>query len=153
MIGIPFSLHTGEQRRSFQQQEFHLKNNLQSKDFQYFEGDNHNEYNYSRCGEIPDVPQVTWLDVLWFNQCHDDKDPHKPQHNEDLIIDRLPKKHEERHDCKPHGEGDDCNLLFSHPDSCIRDSVIIPEYMFLLPELNNPWKGSLALHQGIARLY
>jgi len=128
----------GEQGKLYQQQEFHLKNNFQSKDFQHFKGDNHNEYYYSRCGEIPDIPQVTGFDILWLYQRHDNKYPHEPQDNENLKIDRLRKKHEERHDRKPQSEGDDCYLLFSHPYSCIRNSVIIPEYRFLLPELNIP---------------
>jgi hypothetical protein len=79
----------------YHQQDFILKNNFQSKDFQNLESDNHNEYHDPCSGKKPDIPQVTGLDILWLYQRHDDEYPHEPQDNKNLKIDRLPEEHKE----------------------------------------------------------
>jgi len=71
------------------------KNNFQSKDFQYFNDDNYRKYDYPRCCDISDVPQVSGFDVLGLYEGHDYEKAHEPEDNEHLKIERPGKKYED----------------------------------------------------------
>jgi hypothetical protein len=91
----PSLLHDMRTKKITRAKGISLKNNFQSKDFQNFKEYNQNKYHYSRCCDIPGVPQVTRLNILWLYECHDYKDPHKPEDDKNLKINRLPQKHKE----------------------------------------------------------
>jgi len=62
------------------------KNEFQSKNFHYFLGHNHTKYHYPHYDKIPDIPKIPRLDIVRFDELHDNEDTDKTEDKNELKV-------------------------------------------------------------------